>query len=843
MNSYSIFQFSNLIIYIILIVVITRYARTKPKGIFLIYLVAASFWSLSSFLAHASFTGESAYFWIRLIPFGAMWVLVAYSHFITTFVQRGTRLVFRIGYGYLIIITIMIALGYIPRGIIPIGDYNISPDYGPWLIVFTVFGLYIMGTAAYVLIRSYQASRDPMYRNRIAYLLIGIGLMTVFGFVSEFLPPPRYPVDHIGHLGNAIVISYAILRYRLLDVKIAIRKGLVYSGITAFITTVYLIVLFGLQQFLHTWATTASLVAIIAMTAVMALVFNPIRFFIQNGVDKLFYGKRYDYRQMVLSFAHRMSNVMELDELAEAFLQPITQAVNAKQASLLFTNNDDFSSRFAFRSVKQEPVIPIHLRLNGPIAKRLQREDGPLFTETLDIEPEFKGLWQEERDSLEAAEVEVLFPIKSKHSLIAILALSRKHPRGSYESDDIDLMMTLANEAAVVIENARIYERAKQRANTDELTGLFNHRYFHQRLDEEIARSSRFGHVFSLILFDLDLFKTYNDIHGHLAGDDILKQVAQHIKLAIRRIDIGVRYGGDEFAVILPQTSVDDAHVLAERLRHRIESRTDSKGIPVTCSMGVASWPTDGVMREDIVQAADGALYYAKQTGRNRICLASEVALSEVLKMEVPAEGKGAILSTIYALAATVDAKDHHTYGHSKKVTKYATDIAEALGYSEEKLASIRAAALLHDIGKIGVSDRLLEKTGTLSPEDWEPIRAHPNLGVAILKHVEGLRDSLPGVQYHHERYDGAGYPVGLKGENIPLDARILAIADSYDAMTSLRPYRPGKFTHEQAIAELERCAGTQFDPTIIRVFASLDRETQPKVAKTNQRRYPLVAN
>jgi diguanylate cyclase (GGDEF)-like protein/putative nucleotidyltransferase with HDIG domain len=772
-----------------------------------------------------------------------MWVLVAYSHFITTFTHKGARGILILGYSYLLVIAVLIGLGYIPKGVVPLGDSNIAPDYGQWFILFNVFGLYLMGTAIFVLVKSYQASRSPEHRNRIVYLFVGISLLTIFGFLYQGLPQQKYALDHIGHLGNAIMITYAILRYRLLDIKVAARRGLAYSGITVCITTTYLIVLYSLQQFLHAWASTASLVAIIAMTAVMALVFNPVRLFVQNGVDKLFYGKRYNYRQMVLSFAHRMSNIMELDELAEAFLQPITSAVNAKQASLLFTNNDDFSSRSAVRLVKQEPVIPIHLRLHGPIAKRLQREDGPLYTETIDIEPEFKGLWQEERDSLEAAEVEVLFPIKSKHSLIAILALSRKHPRGSYESDDIDLMTTLANEAAVVIENARIYERAKQRANTDELTGLFNHRYFHQRLDEEIARSSRFGHVFSLLLLDLDLFKTYNDIHGHLAGDDILKQVAQHIKLTIRRIDIGVRYGGDEFAVILPQTSVDDAHVLAERLRHRIESRTDSKGIPVTCSMGVASWPTDGVMREDIVHAADGALYYAKQTGRNRICLASEVALSEILKMETPVEGKGAILSTIYALAATVDAKDHHTYGHSKKVAKYATDIAEALGYSEEKLATIRAAALLHDIGKIGVSDRLLEKTGTLSPEDWEPIRAHPNLGVAILKHVDGLRESLPGVKYHHERYDGAGYPVGLKGENIPLDARILAVADSYDAMTSLRPYRPSKFTHEQAVAELERCAGTQFDPTVVRVFASLDRETQPKVAKTSQGRYPLVAN
>jgi putative nucleotidyltransferase with HDIG domain len=229
-------------------------------------------------------------------------------------------------------------------------------------------------------------------------------------------------------------------------------------------------------------------------------------------------------------------------------------------------------------------------------------------------------------------------------------------------------------------------------------------------------------------------------------------------------------------------------------------------------------------MREEIIQAADASLYYAKQMGRNRICLASEIMTSEVLSMGAKPDREPGILSTIYALAATVDAKDHYTYGHSKKVSKYATDIAEALGYSQERIATLRAAALLHDIGKIGVSDRVLMKTGPLSSEDWEPIRAHPKLGVAILKHVESLSGCLAAIQYHHERYDGSGYPAGLKGENIPLDARIMAVADSYDAMTSLRPYRQGKFTSEQALAELKHCAGTQFDPRVVEVFMSISK-------------------
>jgi putative nucleotidyltransferase with HDIG domain len=269
----------------------------------------------------------------------------------------------------------------------------------------------------------------------------------------------------------------------------------------------------------------------------------------------------------------------------------------------------------------------------------------------------------------------------------------------------------------------------------------------------------------------------------------------------------------------LPQTSLDNTCRVAERIRRETEVQMDTKGIALTYSIGIASWPTDGLMREELIKAADAALYYAKQIGRNRVCIASEVALSEVLNMRFGTQNNNnAILNTIYALAATVDAKDHYTYGHSKKVSKYAVNIAEALGYPNERINTLRTAGLLHDIGKIGIPDQILRKTGFLTPEEWQVIYAHPDLGVSIIKHVESLSDCLAGIKYHHEHYDGTGYPAGLKGDNIPQDARILAICDAYDAMTSERPYR-NKLTHEMALEELKRCSGTQFDPKIVEVF------------------------
>lgn len=361
----------------------------------------------------------------------------------------------------------------------------------------------------------------------------------------------------------------------------------------------------------------------------------------------------------------------------------------------------------------------------------------------------------------------------------------------------------------------------KERAIVDELTGLYNHRHLHERLDEEISRCSRSGGVFSLLTLDLDLFKAYNDVYGHLEGDKILQQIGQRISNSIRGHDIGFRYGGDEFAAVLPGTNIADAFKVGERIRKYIDSQIDKKNIPLTCSIGVASWPANGITRIELLRSADTAMYHAKLTGRNRTCIASDLIRSPQKENFNASDSSKTILNTIYALAATVDAKDHHTYGHSKKVNQYATDIAESFGYSKERVDEIRGAALLHDIGKIGISDLIIKKPGRLTIEEWEIMKSHPDIGVSIVKHIEILNPCLAGIQHHHERYDGTGYPAGLKGDTIPLDARIIAVADAYDAMISSRSYRQG-MTSLEALEEIKLYSGTQFDPEVVRVFLKI---------------------
>jgi diguanylate cyclase (GGDEF)-like protein/putative nucleotidyltransferase with HDIG domain len=425
----------------------------------------------------------------------------------------------------------------------------------------------------------------------------------------------------------------------------------------------------------------------------------------------------------------------------------------------------------------------------------------------------------------------VYLPLSVTDRTIGSLILASRKPN-AYSRRQIKLLERVALQIAAPIENAQLYARLEQKSRIDELTGLFNRRHFEERLKEEVSRHSRYGDVFSVFMLDLDNFKAYNDTYGHPAGDVLLSQIGKIIKGSVRNIDQAFRYGGDEFVVILPQTTSKDAYVVAERVREQIAKAMGKKAIAVTCSIGLANYPADGVVAEELVDVSDNALYHAKRSGGNRILLSSNV-LSE------PPDEEGTRgtytkrngLSAVYALVSTVEARDPYIYGHSRKVNTYAVALAEAIGLSPDEVANVSTAALLHDIGKIGIPDKVLNKKGKLNEEDWRAIKSHPKLGATIISNIPHLVPCVNSILHHHERWDGGGYPEGLKGEQIPIEARILAIADTFEAMTSARSYRPA-LSLEQIAKELRQGAGLQFDPKLVEVFISIVKAGLPEKVK-----------
>ena len=384
-------------------------------------------------------------------------------------------------------------------------------------------------------------------------------------------------------------------------------------------------------------------------------------------------------------------------------------------------------------------------------------------------------------------------------------------------TDEIGLLQTVFNEMTVSLRSSQ--ERLLALLDTDLLTGLDNHRRFQERLEQEAGRCAQSGESLSLLLLDLDHFHLYNQKHGHAAGDKAVQDTAQKLQSLLPEIAVASRYGGEEFAVLLPQCGLAQAEEIAEQIRAAVESL----GSGLTLSAGCAEFGTHSAEGAGLVLAAELAVSRAKQLGRNRVCRfdtlpgadtsADPYQLHRFLKDES--------LSTIQALAAAVDAKDAYTQGHSSRVARYAVALAQSIGLSDAEVDLVHITGTLHDVGKIGVPDAILKKPSQLDPEERRIMETHPALGEVIIRKAPQLAPTLPGVRHHHERWDGKGYPDGIRGEDIPQLARLLAVADTFDAMTSDRPYRKG-MSWEIALGEIGRCAGTQFEPRLAEAFVSL---------------------
>jgi diguanylate cyclase (GGDEF)-like protein len=356
--------------------------------------------------------------------------------------------------------------------------------------------------------------------------------------------------------------------------------------------------------------------------------------------------------------------------------------------------------------------------------------------------------------------------------------------------------------------------RAMRLALTDPLTGLGNHRSFHERLQRELIAAEAAGTPLGLCLVDLDDLKQINDRFGHPVGDVVLAQVASRL----RQGGEAFRLGGDEFAVLLPRQDEQRAAATARSIVSRIAAlRIDEVG-SVTVSAGVASYPTHGRGRDELIRLADTALYWAKKEGKNRVrAYAAESMLRTDLEPLAESVGRGAHFRAAQSLAETVDARDAYTGSHSQRVGEYAARIARRLGVDEPSVELTRLAGTLHDLGKLAIPGEILCKPGPLSPAERLVLERHPQIGYRMLESL-GVAPVAEWVLHHHERWDGTGYPSGLAGDEIPLGARILFVADAFDAMTSERAYREQR-SEREALAELERGAGTQFDPLVVEAF------------------------
>jgi diguanylate cyclase (GGDEF)-like protein/putative nucleotidyltransferase with HDIG domain len=464
----------------------------------------------------------------------------------------------------------------------------------------------------------------------------------------------------------------------------------------------------------------------------------------------------------------------------------------------------------------------------------------------------------------------IALPVFYADQLHGILSIESS-VAAEFSEEEILLLRTLADLIAGALHNALSFQKAQEQAITDGLTGVKTHRFFMEALSAEWKRSTRAGRAFALVLMDLDRFKFVNDFYGHLEGDLVLQRVGHILETNCRRSDVVARYGGDEFVILMPETNMEHARQLASKLRGWVSADPLLREKNISASFGIACYPLHGSSPQELIQVADASMYLSKHQGGNAVSTADHFDPNEAKKWKrdvleaylgvtlkrlfatgpeafeeiyqrltqfteslastetvnnktptAPVQGPQAlpqaVLDTVTSLAFAIDAKDHYTQGHSQKVSAYAALIAEAMAMSDAEVEEIRLGGVLHDIGKVGIPENILNKSGPLNPDEWETMKSHVRFGAKILDPLTPLARIREMVLHHHEYYDGSGYPDALGGEKIPLGARIIAIADAYDTITSDRTYKKARRAAD-ALAELERCANAQFDGAIVEVF------------------------
>ncbi len=811
---------------------------------FMFMMISMAVWSSTSLLMKMN-VAPGTLFWNRfmvaalvMIPFGAY-------IFFTIYIRMKRRLSIFFWTIMIGIILILNSMGLTTLTAEMVATPGVSPyvelQYEIGIASYFCYGaIFALLVVCLILARKEYKSAKP-YTTGLKNIIVALFILFI-GFGANLVPViGKYPIDFAAGAIASVYFMTAIYKNRVLELKFVITKAVIF---TALLTAITIGSIYAVNALISTFnAMNTGLdqnLFILVVTFVSLLVFQPLFKMIYNLVNNFFYKDENRRNNLIKHFTLRIANNLDLGLIIEDLMRVISE-VSSNERNYIFLRNMD-EDRFDFyASGKKLDRVAMSFANTHPIVRWFEQTDDIIFSKNMDTHPFFKTMWDTDRMQLNQILMEAAIPLKYNSKLIGILVMCSKDIRSIKDIDNIEQLSMVCVTASIAISNARLYEKAKTEAQMDAVTSVFNYRYFMDKLISVTADRKR--GTTAVCLVGLDMFTVYNDIYGHYAGDAVLIKVASIIKQVCGSYGTISRYAGDIFAVVLPFMDTKQSYEMMEKIRSQVEgsSMSPEEDTPrhVTVSIGISVFPNQSKDDKELLKHTTLALSEAKKTGRNKTVIYN----SEMEELgHSTNENDENQMATIYALTAAIDAKDHFTFGHSQRVAKYATAIAEAMGAKSEEVEIIRQASLLHDIGKIGISENVLTKMTRLTTDEYETMKKHVDLSITIIKYLPSFNKVIPSVIGHHERWDGKGYPRRIKGDNIAFGARCIAISDAFDAITSDRHYK-SYMSIEYALEEILRNAGSQFDPVMAEMFVRLVKEGRLIVEPTRSNQYAKTSS
>lgn len=807
-------------------------AKKNPTiNSFIMVLIYLILWSGGSFLMRAQFLGIVK-LWYDISLFGIIFATYEFMIFVKNFaeIKRDlVDLVLLVGSALFMLINTLTGFFLAqPEVIVSPEGKNLFIYHASWPVIF-LFA--ITGVIIFFIFRLLfiQADKNNVSHNAFNSLKIGIIVM-LLGHIVTVLPFFQgVPTDIFTSVFFVFALFYSLYKKKLFRLDLLISRWIIYL----ISVVISLLILMQSIHFIEEILQQNFNVSTENQVMVITVFFTVFAFIFYRALE-LFTNRIYisddTIRTNILKeFKNNAFSSLQVREISRLIVNVIKDTLDVNETYVLLP--DDKNEYFHVISTSN-PLnqIDFRLELNNPLVTLLNNTGDCVLLDDLKKLNAYKSMWTEEKKDLAYLNIECFVPLIDDEKLVGVLMLTHKNKSSKFSDDDIVFLENVSLISSTALSKAQLYEVVYNEARKDDLTKLLNRKYFLNALKD--LDKNRHDGLLSIAIFNIDDFKLYNQLYGYNEGDNVLIEVARILKANMEGIGICARYDSKVFACVFPNYDVNQTRLIAQKISKQINQinskRENYKMKRITVSVGISTIPFLANNTTELINDAELAIYHVKRSGKDSIRISTGQVVKRNENPDEEVEHKAEIYSEyaamIHALTAAIDTKDHYTYSHSNNVCYYATELAYGLNMDKDSIEIIKEAALLHDIGKIGIDEKILNKNGRLSDEERMIMQTHVENSVAIIKHIPSLTYVIPAVIGHHERWYGNGYPRKVRGHDIPLFARILCIADSFDAMLSKRSYkevRPLEF----ALKEIEKNAGTQFDPELAVIFAELVRK------------------